>query len=183
MLNLNFNGLSGCIPQSYTTANYPSLNGMLLAENPQLTGCVPPSWKELTSPLFNSYTILRQSNPALISNNCTPDPRCAVEPTKPDKRGLSGGAIAGIVVACVVVFLVVLFFIVFLCCRRTHKKGSKTVERAVTSNVLDDARRDSNTSSCTPMATAGSNRAVEGRSNPRNQKTSTTGYSYYDDLY
>ncbi|EPY17414.1 surface antigen-like protein [Angomonas deanei] len=116
------NRLSGCFPQSFTTATYPSAKGIYLPE--EVSGCVPPSWKEPKNGLYNCYSDLLKSYSSSTLDDCASDSSCSVDAAKPEKKGLSAGAIAGIVVACVVVFLVILFLIIFLCCCRKNKKDA-----------------------------------------------------------
>ncbi|EPY20783.1 hypothetical protein AGDE_14454 [Angomonas deanei] len=143
-----------------------------------MTGCVPPSWRDPQSELYDAYSSLVEDNSPLVLENCTP---CSKETAKPEKGGLSTGAIVGIVVGSVIAVVAILFLIIFFCCCRKDKKDVKSAADAT--GVAGGCATSAPLAENSEAACSFPGGEDEGPIRSGNEKPSTKRYSYYDDLH
>ncbi|GAU30339.1 hypothetical protein TSUD_211960 [Trifolium subterraneum] len=110
-LFLEQNSFTGSVPD----LNVPPLHQFNVSFN-NLTGSIPKRFSRLDISVFSGNSLC--GNPLQVT--------C---PGKSNKKGLSGGAIAGIVIGCVFGFLLILILLV-LCCRKRRKSDSDNGARA-----------------------------------------------------
>ena len=148
-LNLGKNNFSGEISKHFN--NLTRLDTLFLEQN-MFTGSVPDlnvpplhqfnvSFNNLTGEIPKRFSRLNLS--AFSGNSLCGNPLQVACPGNNDKNGLSGGAIAGIVIGCVFGLVLILVLLV-LCCRKRKKSDSDNVARAksVEGEVSREKTRD-----------------------------------------
>ncbi|CAL5189880.1 unnamed protein product [Lathyrus oleraceus] len=113
-LSLEQNRFTGSVPD----LNVPPLHVFNVSYN-NLTGPIPSRFSRLAISAFSGNSLC--GNPLQVP--------CPGNNDSNSKNGLSGGAIAGIVIGCVFGFLLILVLLVFLCRKRT-KNDSDNVQHA-----------------------------------------------------